>query len=91
MGGANDHIDCFQKTPFYAPPWRLIAWNRRLTQASNIGSVKYGSGQKNGDALVPFCAVQTKTERPFLPLDNNNKSRYAHAMQWAQTITQNGN
>ena len=40
MGGASAHVDRVRKMPFYALLWRLTAWDRRLAQTSNVGSVK---------------------------------------------------
>ena len=40
MGGASVCVDRVQKTPFYAPLWRLTTWDRKLAQSSNVGSLK---------------------------------------------------
>jgi hypothetical protein len=40
MGGASERVDRVRKSPFYASLWRLTVQDRRLTLASNVGSVK---------------------------------------------------
>ena len=40
VGGASARVDRVRKSPFYASLWRLTARDRRLAQASNVGSVK---------------------------------------------------
>ena len=39
MDGASARVDRVRKSPFYAVLWQLTAQDRRLTVASNVGSV----------------------------------------------------
>ena len=39
-GGASARVDRVRKSPFYASLWQLATQDRRLAQASNVGSVK---------------------------------------------------
>ena len=40
VGGASERANRIQKLLFYASLWQLTARDRRLTVASNVGSVK---------------------------------------------------
>ena len=58
-------------------------------EPSDFPGAMYTIAVKKGDIFV-YCL---KTEHPFPPSDNDNKSRHRHTMQWvhAQMVAQNGN
>jgi len=40
LGGVSVQVNCVRKSLFYASIWRFTVQYRRLTLASNVGSVK---------------------------------------------------
>ena len=60
MGGARALVDRVRKMLFYGPLWRLTARDRRLAQASNVGSVKYKAQTANKPSLKPRALTGLK-------------------------------
>ena len=54
------HVDLVQKKPFYASLWQLTARDRRLTQSSYIGLVKYKAKTANKPSLKPRALTALK-------------------------------